>query len=200
MREEDTAMIKGDKIHLIPATLDDRQRIYKWCFHSETTKCHSGPPDYPEISIPTFEEFCDSDEGGYTEYYFTGEKPDDGRGFLIMNKDKAVGFISYCSFHLGAGIAELDIWIKDEANCGNGFGVDALISLGNYLNEEMGVYELIIAPSVRNPRAIRAYEKAGFKRTDKAMSGFLLDKYVSVFGGGDYGTEDTAIMVKYFEG
>lgn len=191
-------MIKGDKINLIPATLDDRRKIYEWCFQSETTKCHSGPPDYPNNPIPTYEEFCSSDDGGYTEYYFTGVKPKDGRGFLIVNGKEAVGFISYCSFHLKSGISELDMWIKDEANCGKGFGTDALVSLGNYLNEEMGIRELIIAPSERNTRAVRAYGKAGFVKTDKAMSEFLADEYISVFGEGDYGTGDTAILVKRF--
>ena len=192
-------MIHGNKINLIPATLDDRWKIYEWCFQSETTKCHSGPPDYPNNPIPTYEEFCSSDDGGYTEYYFTGAKPNDGRGFLIMNGEEAVGFISYCSFHLKSGISELDIWMKDEANCGKGFGVDALISLGDYLHKEMGICEMIIAPSKRNTRAVRAYEKAGFVKTDKAMSEFLADEYISVFSKDDYGMEDTAILVKRFD-
>jgi hypothetical protein len=50
-------MIKGKKIELIPATSDDKQKIYDWCFHSETTKSHAGPPDYPDIPIPSYEEF-----------------------------------------------------------------------------------------------------------------------------------------------
>ena len=199
MQTKDTVIIKGDKIHLISATLNDRQQIYEWCYQSETTKCHSGLPDYPNNPILTYEEFCTSDDGGYTEYYFTGARPNDGRGFLIMNGEEAVGFISYCSFHLKSETSELDIWMKDEANCGKGFGTGALISLSNYLNEEMGIRELIIAPSKRNTRAVRAYEKAGFRKTDKAMSAFLLDEYVAAFGEGDHGTKDTAIMVKRSE-
>lgn len=192
-------MLKGDKIELIQATLNDRQKIYEWCFQSETTKYHAGPPNYPNNPIPTYEEFCTSDDGGYTEYYFTGAKPKDGRGFLIVNGDETVGFISYCTFHLKPAIAELDIWMNAEANCGNGFGVDALISLSDYLNKEMDIRELIIAPSIKNTRAVRAYEKAGFKKTDKAMSEFLLDEYVTLFGDGDYGADETVILVKQFD-
>lgn len=192
-------MIKGTKIELIPATLADRQRIYEWCFQSEVTKCHAGPPDYPNNPIPTYEEFYSSDNGGYTPYYFTGAKPKDGRGFLIVNGDEAIGFVSYCAFHLKPTIAELDIWMNAEANCGNGFGVDALIALGDYLNKEMGIRELIIAPSMKNTRAVRAYEKAGFKKTDKAMSEFLADEYVSLFSNGDYGVDETVILVKQFD-
>lgn len=189
-------MIKGNKIELIPATLGDRQRIYEWCFQSETTKYHAGLPNYPNMQIPAYEEFYASDNGGYTEYYFIGAKPKDGRGFLIVNKDEAVGFISYCTFHLKPAIAELDIWMNAEANCGNGFGVDALISLGDYLNKEMDIRELIIAPSIKNTRAVRAYEKAGFQKTDKAMTEFLTDVYVPLFGDGDYGADETVILIK----
>lgn len=192
-------MIKGDKVKLIPATLDDRQKIYEWCFQSETTKYHAGPPDHPNIPIPTYEEFYASDDGGYTEYYFTGAKPYDGRGFLIANESGAIGFVSYCAFHLKPAIAELDIWMSSEANCGSGFGVDALISLGDYLHKEMGFREIIIAPSVKNTRAVKAYEKAGFTKTDKPMSDFLSAEYITLFGNGDYGVDETVILVKQFD-
>lgn len=191
-------MIKGEKVSLIPAALDDRQKIYEWCFQSETTKYHAGPPDYPNNPIPTYEEFYTSDDGGYTEYYFTGEKPKDGRGFLIVKQNEAIGFVSYCTFHLKQMVAELDIWMNTEANCGNGFGVDALASLGDFLNKEMDIRELIIAPSIKNTRAVRAYEKAGFKKTDKVMSEFLSDEYATLFGEGDYGVDETCILVKRF--
>lgn len=45
-------MIKGNKVELVPAALADKQRVYEWCFHSEMTKSHSGPPDYPEHPAP----------------------------------------------------------------------------------------------------------------------------------------------------
>ena len=51
-------------------------------------------------------------------------EPDQRRpGFIIMNDQEAVGFISYSAFHLKPHSAELDIWMKDEANCGKGFGM-----------------------------------------------------------------------------
>lgn len=50
-------MIKGNKTILKAATLADRQRVYDWCFQSETTKSHSGPPDYPEKRLRLFKSF-----------------------------------------------------------------------------------------------------------------------------------------------
>ena len=197
--KENIQMINGNKVELIPATLEDRPRVYEWCFQSETTLCHSGAPNYPENPIPSYEEFYASDEHGYMEYYFTGTKPNAGRGYLIVHRKEPIGFISYCSFHLKPAMAELDIWIKDEANCGKGFGVDALMALSEYLNREMGIRKLIIAPSVRNTRAVRAYEKAGFEKTEQGMGEFLSEKYVSTYENGDYGVEGTAVLVKRFD-
>lgn len=189
-------MIKGKKIHLIPATLADRRNVYDWCFQSETTKCHSGPPEYPHIPIPTYGEFCASDHSGYEEYFFTGAKPADGRGFLIVSDEEPVGFVSYCAFHLKPATAELDIWMKSEAHCGKGFGADALSALGDYLSETLGTRTCIIAPSAKNTRAVRAYEKAGFVKTNKSMRGFLSAEYVPLYGEGDYGADETAILVR----
>ena len=195
---KDIIKIEGNKTHLMPATLNDRQNVYEWCFHSETTKYHSGPPNYPNNPIPTYEDFCASDEHGYTDYYFTGAKPKDGRGFIIVNDEEPIGFVSYCSFHLKPNTAELDIWIKDDTNCGKGFGTDALVALSNWLNKEMGIDELIMGPPAKNIRAVKAYEKAGFKITDTPMGEFLKDEYVSILGSGDYGVDETLILVKHY--
>ena len=186
-------MIKGAKVRLVPAALKDRQNIYRWCFHSETTKSHSGPPDYPEIPIPSYEEFC---KQYYEDYFFTGSRPKDGRGFLIMAGGEPVGFTSYSAFHLKPARAELDIWMKNEAACGKGYGTDAVQALGAFLREALAIRELIIAPAAKNTRAVRSYEKAGFVRTGRPMRDFLLEDYLSQYGDGDYGTGGTAILVK----
>ena len=187
-------MIKGNIVNLVPATLDDRQKVYEWCFHSETTKSHAGPPDYVGVPIQSFEEFFED----YADYFFTGAAPNDGRGFLILYNNEPVGFISYCSFHLKPHISELDIWMNSEANCGKGFGTDAILSLGNYLNQTMGIRELIMGPAIKNTRAIQSYKKAGFEESVEPMCEYLLEEYVSLYGDGDYGKDNTAVLVKRF--
>jgi len=186
-------MIKGSKIILVPAALDDRENIYNWCFHSETTKFHAGA-DYPDVIIPTFEEFYDD----YVDYFFNGSSHSKGRGFIIVSNEEPIGFISYSSYHLKPHKAELDIWMKNEANCGKGFGTDAIISLGDYLNEALDVHELIIRPSKKNVSAIKSYEKSGFKESDMPACDYLLDEYLSLYGDGDYGANETALLTKRF--
>jgi len=183
----------GNRINLIPATLADRRNVYDWCFHCETSKSHAGA-DYPDIQIPTYEEFLDD----YVEYFFTGAEPAKGRGFMIVHDSEVVGFISYCSFHLKPQIAELDIWLNSEAHCGKGFGTEAITLLGDELNQTLDIHKLIMAPSVKNVRAIQSYKKAGFVESDIPMCDYLLDEYVSMYGEGDYGIDGTMVLVKSF--
>jgi len=188
-------MIKGEKVELVPATLDDKQKIYDWCFHSETTKSHSGPPDYLENPISTWEEFFDE---GYVDYFFTGMEPENGRGFMILYDREPIGFISYCSFHLKPRKSEFDIWMHSEAHCGKGFGTDAIVALSGYLNKNIGVTELIMRPSVKNTRAVKTYMKAGFEKSDKSPSDFLLPEYIPLYGDGDYGEGGDVLLRKKF--
>lgn len=85
-----------------------------------------------------------------------------------------------------------------EANCGKGFGTDAILALGEYLNQTLDIRELIMRPSVKNVRAITSYEKAGFQQTDLCPDTYLLDKYISVYGDGDYGAGGSVLLVKTF--
>lgn len=191
-------MIKGNKVQLVPAAWEDRESIYEWCFHSETTKSHAGPPDYPQVPLASREEFFN--EYHYQACYFTGARSEQGRGFVIWHQGQAVGFISYSCFHLKAKMAELDIWMNSEANCGRGFGTDALVALGVYLKETLGIQQLIMRPSVKNARANQAYKKAGFKISGKSPAEYLLPEYVPVYGEGDYGEKGSALLIKTLSG
>jgi len=187
-------MIKGTKINIIPAKLEERRTVYEWCWLSETTKSHAGPPNFPEVEIQSFEEFCED----YVEYFFTDEAPDKGRGFFIEYNGEYVGFISYTSFHLKPQISGFGIWMSSEVYCGKGFGTDAIVSLGEYLNKEMDIQKIIMAPSIKNPRAIQSYKKSGFVESTIPMKDYLLEEYVEDYGNGDYGIDDTVVLVKQY--
>lgn len=56
----------------------------------------------------------------------------------------------------------------------------------------------IIRPSEKNSRAIKAYEKAGFRRVnDKkaTINSFLREEFAGEYGNGDYGFENTAVLI-----
>lgn len=188
-------MLKGFMIELIPAKLEDRRKVYEWGNESDITKCHAGPPDYPENPVATWEEFCCD----YVEYYFDDSEPKKGRGFIIMYEKEPVGFISYACFHLKPFIAELDIWMSCSKKCGKGYGTDAIKTLCNYLHKNMGIKEMIMRPSVKNERAIKSYMKAGFEKSNRVPEDYLLDEYVFMYGGGDYGKGGDVLLLKTYD-
>ena len=124
----------------------------------------NGPPNFPDKPVPTWEEFQD----GYVESYFDDSVPLSGRCFLILVEGASAGQINYNDIEQFAGRkrTELDIWMRSSQFCGKGYGIDALVTLCQFLSQRFGVQDFMVQPSARNPRAIRAYEKAGFSKLD----------------------------------
>ena len=156
--------IVGDLVVLRPADIEDRRRIYEWLACSDIAGTMSGPPTFPERPVPTWEEF----EESYFEHYFNDSAPLLGRCFLIQVEGTPIGQINYNDIeeHQERKRTELDIWMRSRKYCGKGFGVDAIVTLCRFLSEQYGVEEFMVQPSARNPQAIRAYEKAGFRRLE----------------------------------
>ncbi len=179
-------MIQGKKVVLRPATEQDKRTIYEWLVMSDITPSIMGPPAYPDHPIPTWGEFCDD----YKQYFFDGSSPHLGRCFVIMVNELPVGQINYDEIDKKHKRTELDIWMSCESNCGKGYGPDAVEALCRYLYNKYGINEFVMRPSVRNIRAIKAYEKAGFKRIE-----MTLDQQRREYGPCDY--KDNIVLAKW---
>jgi aminoglycoside 6'-N-acetyltransferase len=83
--------------------------------------------------------------------------------FVIEVEGSVAGFIQYSEEndpdyrHAGIDIAVGSSWQ------GRGIGPDALRTLARHLFDERGHHRLTIDPAVANDRAIRAYERVGFR-------------------------------------
>lgn len=170
-------MIRGTRITLRPATTNDRRDIYMWLVASDVTASMMGPPTFPEVPIPTWDEFF----GDYAPHFFDGSRPHCGCSFIIEVDGKAVGHINYDGLDSERSIVELDIWMRSQSCCGHGYGTDAMVALMRHLHADFAVETFIVRPSRRNQRAIRAYEKAGFR-----SSRLSLADRTSTYGDGDY--------------
>jgi len=85
--------------------------------------------------------------------------------FMIcpLEAEKPIGFVGLdgIAWHhrtswVGIGIGERDHW-------GKGYGTEAMQIISRYAFEELGLYRLNLNVFSSNTRAIRAYEKVGFK-------------------------------------
>jgi aminoglycoside 6'-N-acetyltransferase len=82
---------------------------------------------------------------------------------VIERAGEAVGYIQYDEEHDPMyRHAQIDIALHD-AHQGRGFGTDAVRTLARYLFDEVGHHRLTIDPAATNERAIRCYERVGFR-------------------------------------
>ena len=152
--------IDGERIRLRPAFLSDRCQIFQGLARSDVTDILLGHPSQTSTPLLSYDDFCDD----YKEYFFDDSNPERGRCFVIEVDLQAVGQVNYNDIDKGRSTTELDIWMLSERYCGHGHGSEALSLLCDYLQSRLDVKGFYIKPSASNTRAIRCYEKAGFKR------------------------------------
>lgn len=165
MNDEET--IQGVRVVLQPASPEDEPQILAWLLRSDVTPSLLGHPLFPERPVLPPEDASER----FDPHYLDGTAPELGRCFLILVDGESVGQITYNDIMEwdGRKRVELDIWMRSEACCGKGYGTDALDALCRDMHERFGVEEFMVQPSARNPRAIHAYEKVGFRRLDLSL-------------------------------
>ena len=144
-----------------------------------------GPPDYPDHPVPDWDAFC----ADYVPHYFDDSDPLSGRCFIIVAEGQDVGVVCHNVIDQRRRLTELDIWLRSEADCGKGYGSNALRLCWDHLHESYGVEEFILRPSKRNRRAIAAYRRAGFELLPLTPA----EQHVA-YGDGDYA--DTVVFSK----
>lgn len=146
--------IPGEKVTLLPATPEHKQLCFEWATRSDATPFWYGERYGDEI--PDEAAFFDD----WKDHYFEEEEPQRGRLFLIEAEGEWIGMVNYNT--LDDKELELDILIASDRHKGRGYGSDALKTLTRFLHREYGLSAFRIHAIADNPRAIRAYEKAGF--------------------------------------
>ena len=171
------SLLKGKIVHLVPATLKNRRTIFNWMAKSDITPQMFGLPTFPELEPPDWEAF----QKDYTTNYFTNESPLQGRCFIIKKDRKHIGQINYNPIDAIQKLVELDVWLAKKAYTGKGYGTKAIQLLSNYLQYTFGCKLLFLQPSARNPTAIKAYQKLGFKIQEELPEGMEADYVDSVY-------------------
>lgn len=175
------------------ALIDEKRKTYEWMCLSDTAAAHMGGAEFSVNPIPTWEEFQEA----FEDWYYTRDGRKFGSVMIIFNENKEIGCTCYACFHLHERMAELDIWLKSESECGKGIGTQALKDTIDYLNKELSINKFLIRPSERNVRAIRSYQKAGFTyRNDKenVLRRYYKTEFFDTYKSGDYGFENTAVL------
>jgi len=149
--------IEGEKVTLVPIKPEEKEEFYKLAIKSYGSKFWY---DEKQKAKLTKEKFLQD----WHEGYFDINLLEKGQCFwIVVNKEK-IGQVNHNKIDLENKRVELDIIIGAKENMGKGYGSDALKTLIKYLFENFSINKIWIAARVNNLRAIRAYEKAGFKK------------------------------------
>jgi aminoglycoside 6'-N-acetyltransferase len=135
--------IVGDLVRLRTATVDDVPRVIEI------------------LTSPSVAEWW----GDYTVEKLEKELKDPKTHHFVIEVDgRSIGFIQWWEEpepefrHAGIDIALADS-VQDK-----GLGTDAVRTLARHVTREVGHHRVTIDPAAANTRAIRCYEKVGFKR------------------------------------
>ena len=135
-------ILQGERVLLRRGRPEDTERLFQIRNEPEVVRWW-GSDDIEEIS----DQFIEADEG-----------------FVIEAYGEVVGAIQYHEeddpMYRHAGI---DIFLTGSRH-GQGLGTEAIRLLARHLFAERGHHRLTIDPAADNAAAIRAYEKAGFRR------------------------------------
>jgi aminoglycoside 6'-N-acetyltransferase len=135
--------LRGERVLLRPGRPEDADRLFRIRNEPEVARRWGSVDIQEEIG----EEFIETEEG-----------------FVIEADGEVVGAIQYHEEnepmyrHAGIGI------YLTTSRHGQGLAAEAIRLLARYLFEERGHHRLTIDPAADNAAAIRAYEKAGFRR------------------------------------
>lgn len=150
-------LLQGARVTLRPLTPADQDLFYQWAVRSDATPFifHGEASE----GLPTWEQLFAS----YQPHYFDDSDPTQGQSFGIQAEGRLIGQVNYDGIDPLDNSTELDIWIASSGDTSRGYGTDALNTLVEFLFEQLGVERCTIVPAASNTRAVRTYEKAGFR-------------------------------------
>ena len=104
------------------------------------------------------------------------EKDDPGEFYFMIHTlqdDRLIGFLSLNTLMWNHGDAWLAIGLGEADLWGKGYGSDALQLALRYAFDELNLHRVTLSVFEYNPRAIRAYQKAGFVEEGRVRGSFL---------------------------
>ena len=141
------APVQGERTEVRPAVVDDADMLVAW--HAD-----------PEVA-----EFWDGETFTRAEMLERLDRPDVD-AYIVETDGRAIGYLqAWCDDDL-PGVAGLDMFLVPAAR-DRGLGPDAGRALARWLLGPGGLDHVTVDPYISNARAVRGWEKAGFRRLAK---------------------------------
>ena len=151
--------IRGDRIRLTSITLEDVYKMRNWGVHENPLLYDYNLPPLTDEEIK--------------EWYYFKTIGNSKRYYSVYNEENK--FIGYMGIkHIRRIWKEATLGIVFDPNYINqGYGTEGIITYLNYYFNEMKMKTLYLEVAKFNKRAIRCYEKSGFKVIDVYLDEFF---------------------------
>ncbi|SDH15790.1 GNAT family N-acetyltransferase [Desulfosporosinus hippei] len=145
-------MLHGLKTSVRPVEEDDIDEIYQWYNDQEVNLWSTGA--WPLNTLLNKEQlsikFLDGSSDGY-------------RYSILDENNYLIGTIGFKELNIPSRSTTLFVVIGNKSFWGKGYGTDALIVFARYLFTQWNLHRISLDTWDGNLRAIKAYEKVGFK-------------------------------------
>jgi UDP-4-amino-4,6-dideoxy-N-acetyl-beta-L-altrosamine N-acetyltransferase len=144
--------IVGDKIYLRPIEVEDIDSFILWLNDEDVRQYLYRTSPLNKIR-----------EKEFVENLYKEDK-DIVLGIVIKEEDKLIGNIGMHRISIPHRQAGLGIFIGNKDQWSKGYGTEALNLMLDYAFNQINLHRVYLSVMSFNARAIRAYEKVGFKR------------------------------------
>lgn len=162
-------ILKGSQVRLAAVDPEEFGKAFpRWSRDSEFRRYYESNPARL-YSSKAVEEFFRKETEGLSDgqHYFCIRSLEDDRLLGDLNLDVIYQWLSRAAF--------VGIGINDRGDWGRGFGSDAMRIALRFAFLELNLHRVMLNVFEYNPRAIRTYEKIGFRREGCARGAVLKD-------------------------
>jgi RimJ/RimL family protein N-acetyltransferase len=156
-----TDLFTGELVRLVEADPQTAaEAFHRWALDSEYWRLLASNSPVP-WSVKKIKEWIEKE---------LDKTPATSYSFLIrtLEDDRLIGEIGLDGIEWTHGDTFVGIGVGDRACWNKGYGTDAMRIILRYAFTELNLYRVSLDVFEYNPRAIRSYEKAGFKIEGRA--------------------------------
>ena len=155
--------LKGERVSLRPVENEDLPLLYAWANDAELRGLTG------EVRPSAFAD---------VEDYFEKVRLDPTRVWFaisLLENQRLIGECGLLRMFPAWRTTDLSIILGEKSTWGKGYGTDALHLLLDYAFGSLNFHRLAIGVTSANDRALRFYEKAGFRREGIQRDGYFYD-------------------------
>lgn len=171
----------GERIYLSPLNIEDAEKYVEWFCDFKMTDGIGKSGNI--MTIEAEREWISN----------TLKNNDLNFAIVKLENDELIGNIGFNNISHQNRIGTVGIFIGEEKNRSNGYGTEALRLLLDYGFSYLNLNNIMLTVKSFNERAIRCYEKVGFKEFGRRRKSYFLN-------GKYYDDVYMDILVDEFEG